>query len=359
MIENIKRLINQAIEDGVFPGANYCLIAGNQTYIDSFGYKSMYPKKEENSLDTVYDMASLTKVVSTTTAIMLLLERGRLRLYDSVVKYLPRFRHQDILIWDLLTHTSGLQADIPRANKLKSRDETLELIWNLDPVYEKNTKIVYSDIGFILLGLIVEAVSGKPLDVFARKNIFDPLMMYNTGFNPQNEELCAPTEERRDEIYNGYLRGKVHDEKAYILGGVAGHAGLFSTVGDISKFIEMIMNRGYFQGRRFFSEPTVDLLFTPQVEMKNGISLVGSCRSLGWIIQGSYSSAGDLASRQTISHTGFTGTNIFIDRVNNVGFAMLSNRVHPTRKNHKIISFRSKLGSYIISHFYNRREYGN
>jgi len=359
MIDHINNLINKAIEDGVFPGANYCLVTDNKIYSESLGYKSLYPEKELNSLATIYDLASVTKVVCTTTSIMILLEQGYLRLYDPVVNYLPEFRHQDILIWDLLTHTSGLPADIPQAAKLKSREETLEKIWQFDQIYEKNAKILYSDIGFILLGLIIEAVCGKSLDEFARENIFVPLMMRDTGFNPEDKKRCAPTEERRDEIYNGYIRGYVHDEKAYILGGVAGHAGLFSTVDDLSNFIEMILHNGFFRGRQFLATPTIDLLFTPQVEMKNSISLNTSRRGLGWILQGNYSSAGDLASIKTILHTGFTGTNIFVDRINNIGFAMLTNRVHPTRNNNKIIPFRSKLGNYIISHFYNRREHGN
>lgn len=359
MIEKINELIDEAIKDGAFPGANYCLVAGGKVYTGCLGNRSLYPEKEPNSPDTLYDLASVTKVVCTTTAVMLLLESGRIRLYDPVANYLPEFRHKNILIWDLLTHSSGLPADIPRAARLKSREEILDKIWMFDPVYEKNAKIVYSDIGFILLGLTVEAASGMALDVFARENIFKPLEMNDTGYNPRDKARCAPTEERRDEIYDGYLRGDVHDEKAYILSGVAGHAGLFSTAADLVHFIEMILNGGVFRGRRFLSEPTVDLLFRPQVEMKTGVSLDCNRRGLGWILQGSYPSAGDLASPETIMHTGFTGTNIFIDKTNNVGFALLTNRVHPTRANLKIIPFRSKLGNYIISHFYHRRKNGN
>ncbi|HHZ18313.1 MAG TPA: beta-lactamase family protein [Acholeplasmataceae bacterium] len=359
MIEKVNEMINEAIADGTFPGANYCLVAGGKVYTGCLGYKSLYPEKEPNSPDTLYDMASVTKVVCTTTAIMLLLESGKIRLYDPVVTYVPEFRHRDILIWDLLTHSSGLPADIPRAARLKSREETLEKIWMFEPIYEKNTKIVYSDIGFILLGMVVEAASGMTLDAFAREHIFKPLEMHDTGFKPADKKRCAPTEERRDEVYNGFLRGDVHDEKAYILGGVAGHAGLFSTASDLVNFIEMILNGGNFRGRQFLSAPTVDLLFQPQVEMKNGVSLDTNQRGLGWIIKGDYPSSGDLASPETIMHTGFTGTNIFIDRINNIGFALLTNRVHPTRNNLKIIPFRCKLGNYIISHFYQRRNNGN
>ena len=204
MIEKVNEMINEAIADGTFPGE--LLPRGGERFAGCLGYKSLYPEKEPNSPDTLYDMASVTKVVCTTTAIMLLLESGKIRLYDPVVTYVPEFRHRDILIWDLLTHSSGLPADIPRAARLKSREETLEKIWMFEPIYEKNTKIVYSDIGFILLGMVVEAASGMTLDAFAREHIFKPLEMHDTGFKPADKKRCAPTEERRDEVYNGFLR---------------------------------------------------------------------------------------------------------------------------------------------------------
>jgi len=350
MIKGLNNIINDAIERECFPGANYCLVA-DKVYFGSLGKKSLFPNVEDNGLDTIYDLASVSKVLSTTTSVMLLLEEGKLRLYDPVSRYLPDFRHKEILIWDLLTHTSGLQADILHAPKLKSREEALEKIYGCDPIYEKNTKIVYSDVGFILLGFIIEAISGITLAEFAKKNIFEPLEMVDTSYNPVDKDRCAPTEERRDEIFDGYLKGYVHDEKAYILGGVAGHAGVFSTVNDLSNFIKMILNDGLFNNKQFFSKPTIDLLFTKQVELKSGISLDTNTRGLGWILQGSYSSASDLASPNTILHTGFTGTNIFIDRTNKIGFALLTNRVHPTRNNNKLIAVRPKIGNYIMSHF--------
>lgn len=358
MIQGLNDLIYEAIKNEVFPGANYCLVA-DQVYLNSFGNKSLYPNQEINNIDTIYDLASVSKVISTTTAIMLLLEAGKIRLYDAVSLYLPRFRHSDIVIWDLLTHTSGLPADVHRANKIKSKEELLEQIYGCDLVYPKNTKIVYSDIGFMLLGFIIEEVSKMSLNVFAKQNIFDKLEMFDTGYCPQKKLRCAPTELRNDEIYHGYLQGDVHDEKAYILGGVAGHAGVFSTAKDLSHFIKMILNDGIYNGKQFLSKPTIDLLYTKQVEVKNGMSLDVDSRGLGWIVKGNYSSAGDLASPNTILHTGYTGTNIFIDRTNKVGFALLSNRVHPTRENVKIIPFRAKVGNYVISHFYQGAENEN
>ncbi|MDD3170861.1 MAG: serine hydrolase [Bacilli bacterium] len=350
-IEGLNQLIQKAIEDDVFPGANYCLVTDNEDYYGSFGNKASYPQVEINDIDTLYDMASCSKVISTTTSIMMLLEQGKLRLYDSVKKYVPRFRYENITIWDLLTHSSGLPADVIRSSKLKNREEALDRIFDSVLTYEKNSKVVYSDLGFILLGFVVESISGMTLDEFSRINIFEPLDMLSTGYNPADITRCAPTEERKDEIYNGFLRGKVHDEKAFILGGVAGHAGLFSCVKDLNHFIRMILNDGVYEGKQILSKATIDLLFTPQVATKNGVSLDDDTRGLGWIVRGTFCSAGDLVSKETILHTGFTGTNVFIDRINRVGFTMLSNRVHPTRANVKIIPFRGMLGNYIISHF--------
>lgn len=344
-------LMEEAVKDGVFPGATYCLIAGKRRYTGAFGYKALFPKKEENYINTIYDMASVSKVVSTTTLLMQLLEAGKIRLYDSVNKYLPDFKNDDITIYDLMTHTSGLVPDIPKANTLAKPEEVFDFAYRVPLRTLKGEKIIYSDIGFILLGKIIETVFGMGLDRAAKLYVFSKLDMKDTTYNPKNIERCAPTEKRNDAICQDLLRGKVHDEKAYILGGVAGHAGMFSTADDIGNFMEMILNNGVYKGKQILSKASVDLLFTPQVEEKIGINLVGSRRGLGWILKSDYPSCGDLASPNTILHTGFTGTNLFIDRDNKIAFSMLSNRVHPTRENNKIIPFRGKIANYVIANF--------
>lgn len=354
-IQTLNNLLSEAVEKNIFPGCTYSLECSSGSHVDVLGKKSLYPI-EENEIDTLYDMASCSKVISTTTCIIKLMEQGKLRLYDSVKKYLPRFKHDNILIWDLITHTSGLPAGVSGVTKIKSREEALDKIYALQTTYEKNTKIVYSDIGFILLGFIVEEVSGMSLDQYAKENIFDPLEMYSTGYNPalkdkENIKRCAPTEERNDDIVKGIVRGYVHDEMAYILGGVAGHAGLFSCAKDISHFIRMILDNGVYNGKRILSKASINLLFTPQVVEPKGIALTLNTRGIGWIVQGDYCSAGDLASKETILHTGFTGTNIFIDRINKVGFSLLSNRVHPTRSNVLLIPYRGMIGNFIIANF--------
>ena len=350
-VKGLNKIMEEAVKEGVFPGANYVVVTDEEEFYGSFGNKSTHDSVEENSIDTLYDMASCSKVVSTTTSILLLLEQGKLRLYDSVSLYIPDFKYIDITVWDLLTHSSGLPADVSRANSVKSRAELYEKIFNVELKYEKHTNIVYSDIGFILLGMIVEKISGKTLDEFSKENIFNVLGMTDTGYNPNDVVRCAPTEMRNDEVVKGMVRGKVHDEKAYIMDGVAGHAGLFSCVKDLSKFIKMILNDGKVDGKQFLSKATIDLIFKPQVRVQKGVALDCNQRGLGWIVKGDYCSAGDLASDETILHTGFTGTNIAIDRINRVGFAILSNRVHPSRSNTKIIPWRGRTGNYIISKF--------
>jgi len=356
MIHGLEHLIQTAIEDGAFPGANYALVIGEHVHLGSLGFKALFPEKEENALDTIYDLASLTKVLGTTFAVLKLVERGVLRLYQSVKSVLVEFEHEDVTLWDLLTHTSGLPADIKGAKQLSSKEETWDRVFKKPLIHPRNTKIVYSDIGYILLGKIIETASGKPLDRFVQEVVFDPLGMKDSCYNPSDLKRVAPTEERNDEVFQGMLRGRVHDEKAFILGGIAGHAGIFSTVADVSNVIKMILNKGCFEERQVFSEATIDLLFKPQVSEKNGLSMEENTRSIGWIVKGSYPSSGDLASNETIIHTGYTGTNLWIDRKNNVGFAMLTNRVHPTRDNIKIIDVRPKLGNYIIAHLNQKGE---
>ena len=350
-VEELTKRLEEAANEGVFPGGNFALVCNEGTFTGSVGKKALFPEAIDNDIDTIYDMASCSKVVSTTTCILKLLEQGKLRLFDTVKKYLPRFKHENVLIWDLITHTSSLPAGVSGVCKIKSREEALDKIYALDLIYEKNTKIVYSDIGFILLGFIIEEVSKMKLDEFALKYVFEPLEMTNTGYNPVEISKCAPTEERNDDIVQGIVQGKVHDEMAYILGGVCGHAGLFSTCKDMANFIEMVLNYGEFKGKKILSKASIDLMFTPQVQEKKGIALTLNTRGIGWIVQGDYCSAGDLASPETILHTGFTGTNVFIDRINMVGFSLLTNRVHPTRQNTKIIPFRGMIGNYIIANF--------
>lgn len=349
-VKEFEDLMNKAVFDGVFPGCTVGIIIKNkdgfQENFYSFGSRALYPNEVKNDVDTIYDMASCSKVISTTSCLFKLLEMGKIRLYDYVSLYLPDFKNTDITIWDLMTHTSGLPEGLAGAWGF-NKQEIYDGIMNIEKKYEKNSGIHYSDVGYLTLGLVVEKVSGMGLDEFAKKYIFEPLEMKDSGYNPKFDKRIAPTEERE----NGKIDlGYVHDEMAHNFLGVAGHAGLFSTVKDISHFIEMVLNDGMYKGKKIFDKKTIDLMYTPQVEEHIGVGIETDRRALGWIVKGKNSSCGDYASKNTILHTGFTGTNVFIDRDNKVGFVMLSNRVHPTRKNTLIIPFRSRVANYVMTH---------
>ncbi len=347
-IDEFNNLIKQGIDEGAFPGANYAIVFKDKTILGSFGNKSLYPSIEPNDINTVYDMASLTKVVSTTTCVLKLVEKGLLRIYAPVQKYIPEFKHSNVTVWNLLTHTSGLPEGVSWRG-LTSKEMLWERIFNLDLTFEPGTKLKYSDVGFILLGKIVENITKMKLNEFAKSEIFDKLEMKDSGYLPLDVNRCAPTELRNDEVYQGYVRGSVHDETAYALGGVAGHAGLFSTVEDISHFLQMILNNGVYKNNKYFSSSTIDLIYTPQIEETKGIQINYNKRSIGWINRGAGSSAGELTSHDTILHTGFTGTNIWIDRKNEVAFVLLTNRVHPSRSNLLHMDVRARLANFIIA----------
>lgn len=349
MKKELDALVNKAIEEKVFPGCNIAIVKMDdegkiKKSFYSYGNKALFPNVEENNIDTIYDMASCSKVVSTTTCIMLLLQRGQIRLYDYIKKYLPDYKYDDVTIWDLLTHTAGLPEGLIGCHHM-NREEIINGVLNLEKKFEKNTKIAYSDCGFVLLGMIVESVSGKTLDEFAKENIFDVLDMKDSCYNPNDELRCAPTEDR-----GGYIdRGYVHDEMCHNMGGVAGHAGLFSTVKDISNFIEMILCNGVYKGKKVLDKTVIDLLYKAQVEEKIGNGVETNKRGLGWIVKCKNSCSGDLVSDETIMHTGFTGTNIFVDRINKIGFVMLSNRVHPTRQNPRLVPFRGHIANFVLA----------
>lgn len=345
----ITNFLKKGVEKGDFPGAGYAIVY-RDGFIDSgfVGYRQLEPFKIENTGEEIYDCASLTKVICTTTMIMKLIEENCIKLNNFVSEILPRFKHKKITIFHLLTHSSGLPADIPKAKTLKDKEMVLNRIYDFDLVNPPGKNIIYSDIGFILLGLIIEKITNKSLDEYAYEVIFKPLKMVDSSYHPLTER-CAPTEFRDDEVFKGLLKGYVHDEKAFALGGEAGHAGLFSTVNDLAKFIlSLLTNDGL-----VLKPDTVDKLFDLQVTdiSDNKTRLV---RALGWNKPTKGGTAGDMVSfDNTILHTGFTGCNIWIDRKNGIGFVMLSNAVHPYRDNNNIIKYRNHIGNIILS---SRRE---
>ena len=338
----IKLIIEECCSRGVFPGANVAILLEDEEYLFSVGKKSILPKEELNSIDTIYDIASLTKVLVTTTLIMKLIDMGKLKLDTLVKDIIPEFRNNNnINIFDLLTHTSGLPADIKLDLSVDKETIRKKIYW-CDSVYEKNTKVLYSDIGFILLGFIIEEIVRKPLDIIAKEFIFTPLNMNDTSYLPDSKlfNRCAPTE--NSPHFHKILRGEVHDRKAYLMGGVSGHAGVFSDIDDMSKFARMILNRGEYNKKRILSEKSVESLFKTQTP-------IGEInRGLGYLTFDIRSPFSTMNSGESIFHTGFTGTSLLIDKGNKISIIVLSNRVHPTRENIKIIEERKKIHEKIM-----------
>jgi CubicO group peptidase (beta-lactamase class C family) len=309
-----------------FPGA--AIVVGRDgAVVWSKGYGSLDWSAESGSVDpsrTVYDLASLTKVVATTTAIMVLYDRGRIRLDDPVARYLSAFRSGErrrVTIRQLLEHTSGLPAGREIPLRTKSRRAVRRLILSTPLQYPPGSAQVYSDVGADVLGFVVEAVSGEPLDEFVRRNVFRPLGMANTMFRPPRRwrARIAPTEyssRRRRQ-----LRGEVHDETAAALGGVAGHAGLFSTAHDLAIFAQMMLNGGTYNGRRIVEASTV-ALFTRRS---------AGWRALGWETCAGGASCGQHMSERAFGHTGFTGTSLWIDPDQDLFVIVLTNRIHERR----------------------------
>lgn len=341
----IDSMINKAIQDSTFPGG-VLLIAkdGKIIYHNAYGHLTYDIEANNTKKNTIYDLASLTKVLATTTAAMILVAQNKLELTKPIQSYFPEFKGENkdkVLVQNLLLHNSGLPAWKKFYTFCKNEEEVIQDILNTKLEYEPGSKTVYSDLGMILMGKIIEKISGKKLDEFCKDEIFNPIGMRDTYFNPPEElkDRIAPTE------FDNYWRmkqmqGKVHDETAYLLNGVAGHAGLFSTAYDISILLQMILQKGFYQGRRFIDSQVVEL-FTKRFSES-------SSRALGWDTKSDQNSAGKLLSNNSIGHTGFTGTSCWIDKDRNLIIIFLSNRVYPTRENTKIINFRPLLHDAVV-----------
>jgi CubicO group peptidase (beta-lactamase class C family) len=342
-LKHLDEAVNAAIQAGEIPGA-VVLVArhGRSAYLKAFGKRALIPAAEPMTTDTIFDVASLTKVMATTPAIMLLLERGLIRLDDKVKRYLPKFAgggKDGITVRQLLTHYSGLPPDFDLARPWSGHDAAMEELWRVPVQSEPGKEFVYSDINFIALGELVRAVSGRTLDDFAREEIYVPLGMNETTFNPPAEwrPRIAPTEfrsraseparaqEAGDE--GDMLRGAVHDPTAQRMAGVAGHAGLFSSVHDVAIYGQTLLNRGSYQGKRLLSPQSVLAMTSPQ-SPRTSLQV----RGLGWDLDSVYSAPrGDLFAGG-YGHTGFTGTSIWIHPGSDSIIVLLTNRVHPDGK---------------------------
>ena len=329
----IDEAIQAAIARNELPGAVVAIVHQDKiVYKKAFGQRIRQPEPTLMTEDTVFDLASLTKPIATAMAIMLLIEDGKLKIDDPIAKHLPEFAREEtdgITIAQLMTHTGGFIADNPLKDYQDGKDKAWQNLFALKPVSPPGSRFIYSDVGFILLGKIVEKASGMPLDQFTKKRIYDPLGMKETGFQPAGElkKRCAPTQPRE----RRWMIGEVHDPRAYQLGGVAGHAGLFSTAEDLVTFARMLLNQGKHDGKTFVRPETLKLMTAPRTVP--GAKEPG-LRTYGWDMATSYSAnRGEVfAKGVSFGHTGFTGTSIWLDPQTNTAVIFLSNRVHPDGK---------------------------
>jgi CubicO group peptidase (beta-lactamase class C family) len=357
-LEAVDAIVRAGVESRAFPGGVLAVGRdGTLAHLRAFGRLSYDADAAAVATDTIYDLASLTKVVVTTTLAMILVDEGKLDLDARVHGYFPAFSSpakDRVTVRHLLSHSGGLLWWAPLYKELTGEAAYLERIVGLDLAYEPGTKAVYSDLGIILLGDILERVGGAPLEAMARERIFGPLGMKEARYRPPAELLprIAPTE--NDPWRGRVVRGEVHDENAFALGGIAPHAGLFATASDLAPVAEMLLDGGSFGGRHVVSRATVEL-FTERA------GVPGSSRALGWDTptdgsgprsstpgEPGFSSAGSLFSARSFGHTGFTGTSMWMDPERGLYVILLTNRVHPTRENVAIGRVRAQVADAAV-----------
>src|ERR1700723_2885640 len=341
--KDVDAIVDKAVAEGNIPGA--VLLVGHNGKIvhrRAFGARSLEPVREPMTVDTVFDLASLTKCIATTTSIMKLVEEGRIRLGDPVATYLPDFAQngkKDITIRDLLTHYSGMAPDLDLKSAWSGREMAYEMAMSEKPINPPGSQFVYSDINFETLGFLVEKITGQTLNEYASANIFVPLGMKHTRFLPPSEWVSHIAPTQYDE-HGQMLRGVVHDPTARRMGGVAGHAGLFSTADDLSKFAQGLLNGG----AGILSPLAVEKMTTPETPPAAPL-----LRGFGWDIDSPFSSnRGDLLPVGSFGHTGFTGTSMWIDPTTQTYIILLTNAVHPRAKG-TAIALRSKVATAVAA----------
>jgi uncharacterized protein YbbC (DUF1343 family) len=341
----LDEAIEQAIRLELIPGA--VLLVGHNgrvIYSKAYGERALLPARETMTLDTIFDAASLTKVVATTPSIMKLFEQGKVRMNDRVTQYLPEFQggNSEITVRHLMTHFSGLRPDVDLNPKWRGYDLGIRLALVDPPIAPPGVRFIYSDTNFELLGEIVHRVSGRMLSEFARQEIYIPLGMKDSLFNPPASLLprIAPTE-----VEHGRpVRGVVHDPQSRAMDGVAGHAGLFTTAADLARYAQMLLNGGELNGVRVFSPLTVRKFTTPESPADQPI-----LRGFGWDIDSPYSSnRGELFPIGSYGHTGFTGTSLWIDPGTKTYVILLTNSVHPHRGKN-LTPLRSKVATVVAA----------
>jgi uncharacterized protein YbbC (DUF1343 family)/CubicO group peptidase (beta-lactamase class C family) len=355
-LSRVGPLVAAAIAEHRLPGAVVAVGRPNGiVYARAFGERALVPAPEAMTTDTIFDIASLTKVVATTTSVMMLLEQGRIGLDDAVAVHIPefgRYGKQRITIRHLLTHLSGLRGDLDMALEFQGAETAIRLATEEVPVAAPGQRFIYSDINFFLLGEIVARVSGTPLDAFARTHIFEPLGMRETRFLPPAEwlpriaptEACAPLAWPCGGPNATMLRGVVHDPTARRMGGGGGHAGLFSTATDLARFCRMLLNGGMLNGVRVLSPLTVALMTRPATP-----AVLGQVRGLGWDIDTRFAvNRGALFPIGSFGHTGWTGPSLWIDPITRTFVIFLANRVHPDGKG-DVAALRGRIATVVAA----------
>lgn len=339
----LDSIMAAGLSEHAAPGATLAVGRyGRLVHLKAYGRLDTAIASSPVDVNTIYDMASLTKVIATTTAAMLLEEQGQLDLDRTVASYLSEFNAPDkaaITMRMVMTHRGGLEAFAALYKTFKGREQYLQQI-NLRPLKSvPGTEMVYSDWDMILTQLVIEKIAGMPLDKFVDERIFRPLGMTSTMYTPDAslKPRIAPTE--IDTVRGGLVWGKVHDENADAMGGVAGHAGLFSTAPDLSIFVSMLLNGGEYNGVRIVKPATVARWSAPQGR--------GSSRALGWDTPSQNSSAGHYFSPRSFGHTGFTGTSIWIDPARDLFVILLTNRVDPTRNTTRLFPLRRDIADAV------------
>jgi len=342
---DIDTVVQAAIARNELPGAVVLVLHKDKIlYHKAIGHRAKSPSLVAMTLDAIFDLASLTKPIVTALCVMLLIEDGKLNVNDPVSKHLPAFKRKEtetITIAQLLTHTGGFIADNPLKDYQSGKDKAWQNLFALNPIAAPGSKFTYSDVGYILLGAIVEKQAGVSLDAFAKKRIFDPLGMKDTAFNPPDilKKRCAPTQQREGR----WMVGEIHDPRAYLLGGVAGHAGLFSTADDLAIIARMLLNDGRHDGNAFLRPETVKLMTEPR---KVPGPKTPGLRTFGWDMATAYSgNRGEFFPKGvSYGHTGFTGTSIWLDPSSKTAVIILSNRVHPDGKGN-VTKLRSQIAT--------------
>lgn len=368
MFENAKEILKEGIDKCAYPSAAFAIGCRDEIYLnDVLGYRQVFPEKISADTDTLYDMASLTKLICTTMVALRLIEDGKLLLTDTLKDFFntenaPQGR-ADVTVKHLMMHTSGITPHIALwrhelfsgedyrggviVDSARDKEKIYKIIIESEPFCKVGEQVYYSCMGYILLCGIIEKITGESLDKLCRKYVFKTLDMHSTCFNPTVDNV-ATTE--YSSLRGKYIKGEVHDENAHFQGGVSGNAGVFSNLHDMSNFAKMLACRGIFNGEHYISERMFD------IAIKNYTHGMNESRGLGFQLKPEFSSfhGGDLLSDGSYGHTGFTGTSLFVDRECGLWILLMTNTVHFGRDKTQFFRYRRRFYNSVVSEYFKK-----